>query len=72
MSDQELTKLTVNLIPEAQQAFQELQDITGFSGTDVANRALQIYLFVENTLRGGQEFWALDPETGRGRQVTFK
>lgn len=72
MSDQDLTKLTVNLIPASVEALQELQDITDLSGTDVVNRALQMYLFVEKETRSGSEFWVSNPDTGRSRRVVFE
>lgn len=46
-----LTKVTVNLIPAAETALQETADLTGYSRTDTINRALQVYAMVEKQQR---------------------
>lgn len=42
-----LVKLTVNLVPEAYGALLEASKVTGDTRTDVVNRALSLYAFVE-------------------------
>ena len=41
------TRITVNLIPRAVAALDQARAITGLSQTDVVNRALQAYAFLE-------------------------
>ena len=51
----ELHKVTVNLIPKAWDAANETSAWTGLTRTDVINRALQAYAWMEReTARGGE------------------
>lgn len=49
----ELERVTTNLMPRAWQALNKTQILTGNSQTDVINRALQVYGYLE-------EVWARD------------
>jgi uncharacterized protein (DUF1778 family) len=49
-ASQPLERVTVNLIPKASQALERAASLTGDSKTDVINRALQVYAFVEQIL----------------------
>jgi hypothetical protein len=46
MTDLDLTKLTVNLVPRATDAVAWASACTGDTHTDVVNRALQVYAMV--------------------------
>ncbi len=45
MSDN--VELRVNLVPSAQTALEDTATLLGFSRTDVVNRAIQLYAYVE-------------------------
>jgi hypothetical protein len=48
-----LTRVTVNLTPQAVQALDGLTSRTGYSKTDTINRALQVYMVVQQMLDNG-------------------
>jgi hypothetical protein len=50
---QAVHKVTVNLIPKAWTAAAESAERLGLSRTDVINRALQAYAFLEEQITGG-------------------
>jgi hypothetical protein len=43
----ELERITVNLIPRASKALDDLMRLNGYSKTDNVNRALTVYAFIE-------------------------
>ncbi|ACU71901.1 hypothetical protein Caci_2992 [Catenulispora acidiphila DSM 44928] len=49
----ELERVTVNLAPRAAHALKQVADLTGDSKTDVINRALQLYAYIEQVMRDG-------------------
>ncbi len=49
----ELTKLTVNLVPEAYAAVEAGATLTGYTFTDFINRALQMYQAIEKAAADG-------------------
>ena len=51
----EFHKVTVNLIPKAWNAANETTALLGLSRTDVINRALQAYAWLERELAEGSE-----------------
>lgn len=55
-----LTRITVNLIPRADAALTLSQQLTGDSKTDIINRALQLYAFVEDIIDNDGEFLVRD------------
>jgi hypothetical protein len=71
VADQRVTadRITVALIPKASEDLQRLQDRTGLSKTDLANRAISLYEFVESQLQAGRELLVRDPETGESQIV---
>ena len=50
---QDLTRLTVNLVPRAYKSMMLAVEITGDSRTDTINRALQFYAFAEVIMSNG-------------------
>ena len=48
-------RITVALIPKAGEDLQHLQDRTGLSKTDIVNRAISLYEFVDTELASGAE-----------------
>lgn len=57
-------RIIVALIPKAGEDLQALQDSTGLSKTDIVNRAITLYEFIEGQLQAGKDLYVKDPETG--------
>ena len=66
----EYHKVTVNLIPKAWDAANETATRLGLSRTDVINRALQAYAFIEQVTAGGSEVLVRSGD-GTVEQVKF-
>ena len=66
----ELHKVTVNLIPKAWEAANETAALLGLSRTDVINRALQAYAYLEAAIAAGSEI-LVRPGDGEVEQVKF-
>jgi hypothetical protein len=56
-------RVTVPLIPKAAAGLLRLQDRTRLSKTDVVNRAITLYEFVDERTRAGQEILIRDTQT---------
>ena len=56
-------QITVPLIPRAWNELLRLQDRTHLSKTDVVNRAITLYAFIDERTRAGQEILIRDKET---------
>jgi hypothetical protein len=57
-------RITVALIPKAGEDLQRLQDRTSLSKTDLANRAITLYEFIDTQLRTGRDVLIRDNKTG--------
>jgi hypothetical protein len=57
-------RITVALVPKAAEDLQRLQDRTGLSKTDIANRAITLDEFIDAQLRAGRDVLIRDTETG--------
>ncbi len=57
-------RITVALIPKAGEDLQRLQDRTSLSKTDIANRAITLYEFIDGQLRNGRDVLIRDNKTG--------
>jgi len=62
-------RITVGLIPRTVSELEELQALSGMSKTDIVNRAISFYAFVEERLRAGQEVVLRNPQTGEYERV---
>jgi hypothetical protein len=62
-------RITVALIPKAGSDLRQLQSRTSLSKTDLANRAITLYEFVDGQLRAGRELIIRDPVTGETQLV---
>jgi hypothetical protein len=62
-------RITVNLIPKVGEELQRLQDRTGLSKTDLANRAITLYEFIEAHLQDGHDVLIRDSKTGEVQNV---
>jgi hypothetical protein len=67
----ETERITVALVPKAAADLQYLVDNTGLSKTDLVNRALSLYRFVEESTATGREVLVRDKATGEDRVVVF-
>jgi hypothetical protein len=62
-------RITVALIPRAADDLRQLQDNTGMSKTDLTNRAITLYRFIEARLSAGDELLIRSHETGQTQTV---
>jgi hypothetical protein len=56
-------RITVALIPRAAEDLQQLHGSTGMTKTDLVNRAITLYKFIEARLRAGDELLIRDGKT---------
>jgi hypothetical protein len=56
-------RITVALIPQAAEDLQHLHDRTGLSKTDIVNRAISLYDFINTQLREGRDLLIRESET---------
>ena len=66
---QTVDRITVALIPKAGEDLQRLQDRTSLSKTDIANRAITLYEFIDAQLRAGRDVLIRDKSTGETQTV---
>jgi hypothetical protein len=64
-------RITVALVPKAATDLQYLLDETGMSKTDLVNRALSLYRFIQESTAAGREVIVRDKSTGEDRIVMF-
>jgi hypothetical protein len=64
-------RITVALIPQSADDLQRLQEKTSLSKTDLVNRAITLYEFIDSQLRGGQDLILRDRKTGETQLVRF-
>ena len=62
-------RITVALIPKASEDLQRLQEATSLSKTDIANRAITLYEFIDAQMRAGRDILIRDNETGETQIV---
>jgi hypothetical protein len=59
------------LIPKAAEDLQQLQDRTGLSKTDLTNRAITVYEFLDAQLSAGNDVIIRDRQTGETNRILF-
>jgi hypothetical protein len=64
-------RITVPLIPPAAAGLRRLRARTSLSGTDIANRAIQSYEFLDAQIRSGHDLIVRDRRTGKAQLVRF-
>ena len=64
-------RITVALIPKAADDLQRLTAVTGLSKTDIVNRAVSLYEFIESQIREGNDLLIRDPKTGETQLIKF-
>lgn len=62
-------RITVALIPKAASDLQALQERSGLSKTDLVNRAISLYEFIDAQLREGKEVLIRDPAKNETQRV---
>lgn len=62
-------RITVSLIPKAAADLAELQDRTYLSKTDIVNRAISLYEFVEAQIAAGRVLLVRDTDSGDMQMV---
>jgi hypothetical protein len=67
---QSADRITVALIPKAAEDLHRLQDATGLSKTDIVNRAISLYEFVQSQ-GDDSEFIVRDRKSGETQIVKF-
>jgi len=70
-SDRTIERITVALIPKAAAELQELQNRTGLSKTDIVNRAITLYEFIDEELHASRDVLVRDRKTGEIQIVRF-
>jgi hypothetical protein len=66
-----IDRITVALVRKAAEDLQLLQDRTGLSKTDLVNRAITLYEFLDSQIQAGRELLVRDTETGETQIVRF-
>jgi hypothetical protein len=64
-----IDRITVALIPKAANELQKLQDRTGLSKTDLVNRAITLYEFIDGQQSAGHELLVRDRDSGETRVI---
>ena len=62
-------RITVALVQKAGSDLQSLQDRTGLSKTDLVNRAITLYEFIDGQLRQERDLLVRDRETGETQTI---
>lgn len=64
-------RITVALIPTAAEDLQRLVERTRLSKTDITNRAITLYEFIDTQLRAGRDLLIRDPASGDTQTVVL-
>jgi hypothetical protein len=64
-------RITVALVARSATDLQSAQDRTGMSKTDIVNRAISLYEFVDAKLTEGCELIIRNPETGQNHTIVL-
>lgn len=64
-------RITVALIAKAGADLQRLQDRTGLSKTDLVNRAITLYEFIDAQQGAGRDVLIKDNQTGEVKSLMF-
>jgi hypothetical protein len=70
-TEQAIERITVALVPKVAGDLQYLLAETGLSKTDLVNRAVSLYRFVQESTAAGREVIIRDKATGEDRIVMF-
>ena len=62
-------RITVALVPKVAEELQRLQDRTSLSKTDLANRAITLYEYINDQLSADKEVLIRDKKTGETQGI---
>jgi hypothetical protein len=63
--------ITIALIPKVAGELQKLQKRTGLSKTDLVNRAISLYEFIDEQQSAGRELLVIDSDSGETQVIRF-
>lgn len=64
-------RVTVALVPKAADDLRQAVERTGLSKTDIVNRAVSLYEYLDARLGRGDELLVRDPKSGQLEQIRF-
>jgi hypothetical protein len=64
-------RITVALVRKAGEDLQRIQDRSGLSKTDIVNRAISVYEFIDSQMQAGNDLFVRNQETGETQLVRF-
>lgn len=64
-------RITITLTPKVARDLARLKERTDLSKTDIANRAVSLYEFIDAQIRAGKDILVQDRETGDAQIVKF-
>jgi hypothetical protein len=64
-------RITIALIPKVAAELQRLQNRTDLSKTDLVNRAITLYEFIDEQMREGRDLVIRDGKTGEAERIRF-
>jgi len=64
-------RITVALVPKVAEELQRLQNRTNLSKTDLANRAITLYAFIDAQIDAGREVLIRDNKTGETQALVI-
>jgi hypothetical protein len=64
-------RITVALVKKAGEDLQRLQDRTGLSKTDIVNRAISLYEFIDAQVQAGNDLFVRDQKTKETQLLRF-
>lgn len=64
-------RITVALVPKVAEELKRLQGRTNLSKTDLANRAITLYDFIDTQVSAGREVLIRDPGSGETQALVF-
>jgi hypothetical protein len=64
-------RVTVGLVPKVTAELQQLQSRTGLSKTDVVNRAISLYEFIEARMSSGDDLLLRRKDSGEVEIIRF-
>jgi hypothetical protein len=64
-------RITIALVPKVVDELLQLQQRTSLSKTDLTNRAITSYAFLDAHINAGHEVMVRDPRTGETQLVRF-
>jgi len=62
-------RITVSLIPRVRRDLQQLHEATSLSKTDIVNRAISLYEFIEEQLSAGRDILIRDRDSGEVQRI---